>query len=47
MGIVIIDENYLVVGSFAMQKVNLYEYKFIKNQGHKGRNTLVIGSGGH
>ena len=41
-GIVIVDENYLVVGSFGMQKVYLYEYKFIKNQGHKGRNTLTV-----
>jgi hypothetical protein len=41
-GIVIIDENYLVVGSLGMQKVYLYEYKFTKNQGRKGRNTLTI-----
>jgi len=41
-GIVIIDKKYLVVGSFGMRKVYLYEYKFTKNQGHKGRNTLNV-----
>jgi len=40
--IVIIDKNCVVVGSFGMQKVYLYDYKFTKNQGRKGRNTLNV-----
>jgi hypothetical protein len=43
-GIVIIDTNYLVVGSFAMRKVYLYKYNFTKNPERtgKGSNTLTV-----
>ena len=41
-GIVIIDDHHLVVGSFGMKKVYLYEYSFSKNSLHKDRNSFAV-----